>query len=57
MDILLFIPDLVLEVGEWSSSWETDRLNPRKSGALLGEMGYYRVTQDTGHLKIWPFIK
>ena len=39
MDILLFIPDLVLEVGEWSSSWDTDRLNPRKSGALLGGDG------------------
>ena len=52
VDILLFIPDLeskdglcwikeatdlMLEVGEKSSVWDTDLLRPRKSGALLGE--------------------
>ena len=42
-------PHRVLEVGEKSSIWDTDRLRPRKSGALLGN--YIPVTLHSTNLQ------
>ena len=42
-------PHRVLEVGEKSSIWDTDRLRPRKSGALLGN--YIHVTLHSTNLQ------